>query len=73
MKLEEVLKRRRKLRTPEAAEYTGIAQSTLEKLRVTGGGAMYMRVGRVVLYDPDDLDAWLFAHRRVSTSDKPSH
>jgi excisionase family DNA binding protein len=70
--LEELLIRRRKLRTPEAAEYTGIAQSTLEKLRVTGGGAPYIRIGRVVLYDQDDLDAWLAAHRRRSTSDEPN-
>jgi excisionase family DNA binding protein len=68
--LDKVLQSRRKLRTPEAAVYTGIAQSTLEKLRVSGGGAPYIRVGRVVLYDPDDLDAWLSAHRRRSTSDK---
>jgi excisionase family DNA binding protein len=60
---------RRKLRTREAAAYTGLAKSTLEKLRVTGRGAPYIRIGRVVLYDPDDLDAWLAAHRRKSTSD----
>ena len=47
------------VRTREAATYTGLAKSTLEKLRVTGGGCPYMRVGRVVVYDPDDLDAWL--------------
>jgi excisionase family DNA binding protein len=68
--LDDKLKRRRKLRTAEAAEYVGIASSTLEKLRVTGGGATYIRIGRVVLYDPDDLDAWLAAHRRKSTSDR---
>ena len=68
--MEETLKRRRKLRTAEAAQYLGIAQSTLEKLRVTGGGSIYIRVGRVVLYDPDDLDAWLAVHQRKSTSDR---
>ena len=59
---------RPKLRTPAAAEYTGFAESTLEKLRVSGGGCPYIRVGRVVVYDPDDLDAWLEAHKRRSTS-----
>lgn len=59
------------LRTHEAATYTGLAKSTLEKLRVRGGGCPYIRVGRVVIYDPADLDAWLAAHRRTSTSDKP--
>lgn len=57
------------LRTRQAAAYTGLAKSTLEKLRVSGGGCPYIRVGRVVLYDPDELDAWLSSHRRRSTSD----
>ena len=61
---------RPKLRTREAAAYTGLAKSTLEKLRVSGNGAPYIRVGRAVLYDPDDLDEWLAAHRRQSTSEK---
>ena len=64
------LSHRPKLRTRDAATYTVFAKSTLEKLRVTGGGAPYIRIGRVVLYDPDDLDAWLAAHRRKSTSDR---
>ncbi len=59
---------RPKLRTPAAAAYTGLAKSTLEKLRVNGGGCPYIRVGRVVVYDPDDLDAWLASHKRRSTS-----
>jgi excisionase family DNA binding protein len=61
---------RPKLRTREAAAYTGLAKSTLEKLRVHGGGCPYMRVGRVVVYDPNELDAWLASHRRSSTSDR---
>jgi hypothetical protein len=59
---------RPKLRTPAAAQYTGFAESTLEKLRVHGGGSPYMRIGRVVVYDPDDLDVWLESHKRRSTS-----
>jgi hypothetical protein len=65
----ETVTQRRMLRTPEAAAYTGLAPSTLEKLRVYGGGCPYIRIGRVVVYDPDDLDTWLAAHRRISTSD----
>lgn len=60
---------RPKLRTREAASFTGLSKSTLEKLRVSGNGPPYIRVGRVVLYDPDDLDRWLAAHRRQSTSE----
>ena len=66
---EEKRARRPMMRTAEAAAYTGISKSTLEKLRVTGGGCPYIRIGRIVLYDPDDLDAWLAAHRRKSTSE----
>lgn len=57
------------LRTRQAAAYTGMAKSTLEKLRCNGGGAPFIRVGRVVLYDPDDLDTWLAAHKRRTTTD----
>ena len=60
--------KRPRLRTGQAAIYTGLAKSTLEKFRVHGGGCPYVRVGRVVVYDADDLDAWLAAHRRSSTS-----
>jgi excisionase family DNA binding protein len=61
--------KRRMLRTREAAEYTGLAKSTLEKHRVRGTGCRFIRIGRVVIYDPDDLDAWLTAHLRNSTAE----
>ena len=57
------------LRTEEAAAYVGLSKSTLEKLRVTGGGPEYAALGRVVVYRIEDLDAWVFAHKRRSTSD----
>lgn len=62
--------RRGMLRTEGAARYTGLSVSTLEKLRLTGGGPIYCQPTRTVLYDPDDLDRWLTAHRRSSTSSK---
>ena len=58
------------LRTPEAAEYCGSSTSTFEKLRLYGGGPLYSKLGRRVVYYPDDLDAWLTANRRRSTSDQ---
>jgi predicted DNA-binding transcriptional regulator AlpA len=61
---------RQMLRTPAAAQYLGIAPSTLEKLRVFGGGPRYAKLGRSVVYDPADLDAWLAVRRRSSTSDQ---
>jgi len=65
--------RSRRLRTPEAANYVGLAASTLEKLRVFGGGPEYEKVGRrVVVYSVQSLEAWLSAGRRNSTSDTGS-
>jgi predicted DNA-binding transcriptional regulator AlpA len=58
------------LRTPEAAEYCGSSVSTFEKLRVFGGGPSFVKLGARVVYDPADLDAWLAAHRRNSTSEQ---
>lgn len=59
----------RMLRTPEAAAYCGSSASTFEKLRLFGGGPRFVKIGRRVVYDPADLDQWLAAHRRTSTSD----
>jgi predicted DNA-binding transcriptional regulator AlpA len=59
----------RLINVPQAAEYLGISASTLSKRRVFGGGPKYLKLGRRVVYDTRDLDAWLDAHRRGSTSD----
>ena len=61
---------RRHVRTVSAATYCGSTKSTLEKLRVTGGGPVFMKLGRTVVYAIDDLDAWLETKRRRSTSDQ---
>ena len=57
-----------RLRTPDAAEYCGLAARTLEKLRLSGGGPPYFKIGRAVIYDVADLDSWLESHRRRSTT-----
>ncbi|WEZ84651.1 DNA-binding protein [Rhizobium sp. 32-5/1] len=59
---------RPKMRTAAAAIYTGASASTLNKLRLTGGGPAYIKLGKTVVYDPADLDAWLSSKRRRSTS-----
>jgi excisionase family DNA binding protein len=59
---------RRKFGTPQAAEYLGLGKSTLDKLRVAGGGPAFHKVGARVVYDPQDLDAWIAQHKRTSTS-----
>lgn len=60
---------RENLSVIEAAEALGISQSYLNKLRCTGGGPRYAKVGRRVIYSNDELDAWLASRRRRSTSD----
>lgn len=54
--------------TADAAKLTGLAKSTLEKLRVAGTGPRYLKLGKVVRYRRADLDAWLDARLVASTS-----
>lgn len=60
---------KRRLRTKDAAAYIGLSKSTLEKYRVTATGPVYAALGRIVVYDVDDLDAWVEARKRHSTSE----
>ena len=63
---------RRVLRTPAAADYVGLSPSTLEKLRLAGGGPRFFRLAsRAVGYDVHDLDAWLERQRRLTDSQEP--
>jgi predicted DNA-binding transcriptional regulator AlpA len=64
-----VLSETRMLRVAEAANLIGLSVSFLNKLRVTGDGPIYRKIGRAVLYHPDDLETWLSNRRRTSTSD----
>ena len=57
-----------RLRTAAAAAYCGLAPGTFENLRVSGGGPVYLKLGRRVVYDVRDLDLWLGERRRDSTS-----
>jgi predicted DNA-binding transcriptional regulator AlpA len=59
---------RRLLDTHGAAYYLGLGKSTLDKFRVVGGGPRYVKVGRRVLYDPADCDAWVATRKQNSTS-----
>jgi predicted DNA-binding transcriptional regulator AlpA len=60
----------RRLRTPDAAAYVGLSPSTLEKMRIHGGGPVYEKSGaKIVVYRIADLEAWLTSRRRTSTSD----
>ena len=53
----------------DAARVLGLSQSTLAKLRLTGNGPAYCKLGRRVVYRPDDLSEWLAEKRRRSTAE----
>ncbi|MCH7793911.1 MAG: helix-turn-helix domain-containing protein [Proteobacteria bacterium] len=58
------------LYTAEAAFLLGLSPRTLESLRLKGGGPAYYSVGRrACRYRRCDLNTWLDARRRKSTSD----
>jgi hypothetical protein len=54
----------------EAARYLNLSPRTLEKSRGTGLGPCYVKQGRRVSYRREDLDAWIAANVRSSTSDQ---
>jgi len=58
-----------RLRTENAAYYCGLSKSTLDKYRLTGEGPIFLKIGRSIAYDTQDLDTWLKSKRRTSTSD----
>jgi hypothetical protein len=41
----------------------------MEELRVIGGGPLYLKVGKRVLYRKDHLDEWVAAFERLSTAE----
>lgn len=57
------------LSTPEAAPFAGVKAKTLENWRCLGLGPKFVRVGRLVRYDPDDIQAWRDDRKASSTSD----
>lgn len=61
----------RLLTNDEACARLAVSRSYLPKLRVYGGGPPFLKLGRAIRYRPGDLDAWLAASARSSTSDTP--
>jgi len=60
---------RGRLRTPEAAAHLRVSKSLLEKLRVSGRGPEYQKLGKIVTYTLEALDSWANARKRNSTSE----
>jgi predicted DNA-binding transcriptional regulator AlpA len=55
------------IRVKQAAQHVGLSKSTLDKLRIFGGGPTFCKLGRAVIYRTEDLDAWLAGRTRTST------
>ena len=56
------------LNTPDAAAYVRLSKPTLERLRLTGDGPSFLKLGRAVRYRKADLDDWLASRLVRSTS-----
>jgi len=57
----------------DAADYMGLAPSTMRAWRVRGRGPRYYKIGGRVFYKQDDLDAWIEAQVHCSTSEAGSY
>jgi excisionase family DNA binding protein len=62
----------RLLTSQEAAEVLRLSERTLERLRVTGDGPAFSKLGRRVLYRETDLETWVSGRRVASTSERPN-
>lgn len=54
----------------EAARRLGLSVKTLRRWRWAGKGPRFLKIGAAVRYDPADLQGFIEAGRRTSTSDR---
>jgi hypothetical protein len=57
------------LNQSEAARMLRLSARTMERLRVSGSGPLYVKCGRSVRYRQCDLETWIAARIVGSTSD----
>ncbi len=69
----ETLAGKKFLTAKDAASIMGLATQTLAKYRVTGESPPYHKIGRKIVYDREQLEAWMAERRRRSTSDTGSN
>jgi excisionase family DNA binding protein len=53
----------------EAARLLRLSERTLERLRVSGSGPVYVKAGRLVRYREADLEEWIASRVVNSTSE----
>ncbi len=57
------------MREQEAAARLGLKVATLRRWRWSCRGPPFVKIGAAVRYDPDDIESFIDAGRRSSTSD----
>lgn len=55
--------------TNDAALRLGLSKSTLAKMRLSGKGPKYIKLGRRVGYLQSDIDQWIQSNKFQSTSE----
>jgi len=53
----------------EAAPYLSLSTVTLQRLRLTGDGPRFAKLGKAVRYRRADLDSWIESRLTRSTSE----
>ncbi len=57
------------LNETDAARILSLSVKTLRRWRWAGKPPRFLKIGAAVRYDPEDLDAYIEAARRTSTTD----
>ncbi len=52
-----------------AAQWIGVAPNTLAKWRLSGRGPPFSKIGRRIIYQRSEIEAWLARNRFNSTSE----
>jgi predicted DNA-binding transcriptional regulator AlpA len=53
----------------EAAAMLRLSERTLERMRLLGTGPRYVKASRLIRYRDEDLESWIAARTRTSTSE----
>lgn len=56
----------------ETAELLRLSERTLERWRVVGGGPVFCKLGKRVLYRRPDLDEWIASHLKLIEHQPPA-
>ena len=54
--------------TKITARFLGLSPRTLERMRVNGGGPMFVKLGTAVRYQASEVEAWVESNSAKSTS-----